>query len=282
MGKAHTWAALINHVSGRSESERRVLRYSILAFLVLMLAVAVEGCQTEYDKVSPHAASPTHEGVKSYFLGEKGTFGSEVVEASAAKSVARDSVPDSGAQTSLGGSPPSSQFEAVSEVLSERGLHPEFEAIEPNLPREGKELASETPPAGARPYPLGAPSARAPNGQASGQPRGVRPSRPTQESFGRLPILLSAGVAIPQTLPTGTAMGFSVDYRWVEGRPDPSTTYFWVIESAGAPPLRQPVRLQQQGTLQGFALELRPEHGPFHTQIEDAHGRRLSSSVPLR
>ena len=134
----------------------------------------------------------------------------------------------------------------------------------------------------ARPYPL--PHAPTP-GEEQFPPRGPeRPSRsgrPPRQSAG-FPVQLSAGVALPQTLPTGTAMGFSVDYRWVAGEPDPRVHYFWVIEPAGAPPLRQPVRLEREGTLQGFVLELRPEHGPFQTYLADSYGQPISPKVPLR
>jgi len=97
-----------------------------------------------------------------------------------------------------------------------------------------------------------------------------------------LSIQLSAGTALPQTLPDGTAMGFSVDYQFTEGRPDPSARYFWVIERTQGSPARQPVRLEARGTLQGFVNDFRPEHGPFQAHLEDARGNRLSPTVPLR
>ncbi len=95
-------------------------------------------------------------------------------------------------------------------------------------------------------------------------------------------IELSAGTALAQTLPTGTAMGFSVDYRFTNGQPDPTAAYLWVIQPADGQPLAKPVRLQSRGTLQDFAPQLRPENGPFHTHIEDQRGARLSESHRLR
>jgi hypothetical protein len=95
-------------------------------------------------------------------------------------------------------------------------------------------------------------------------------------------IRLSSGVALAQTGPTGTMMGFHVDYRFVQGRPDPSGQYVLVIERARGEPMRQPVRLQAQGSLEGFVLQWRPEHGPFQARIEDAQGTRLSKDLPLR
>jgi hypothetical protein len=87
---------------------------------------------------------------------------------------------------------------------------------------------------------------------------------------------------LPQTLPDGTAMGFSVDYQFTQGQPEPSAQYFWVIERGQGSPNKQAVRLQARGTLQGFVTDFRPEHGPFQTHLEDARGNRLSPTVPLR
>ena len=95
-------------------------------------------------------------------------------------------------------------------------------------------------------------------------------------------IRLSAGVALPQSLPMGTVMSFSVDYQFTQGQPNPSWQYVWVIEPARGEPVRQDVRLTDQGTLPAFVQQLRPEHGPFQTHIEDSSGNRLSRSVPLR
>jgi hypothetical protein len=55
-----------------------------------------------------------------------------------------------------------------------------------------------------------------------------------------------------------------------------------VIEPAKGPAGRIPVRLETKGTLQGFAVGLLPEHGPFEGHLEDARGNRLSDSLPLR
>jgi hypothetical protein len=146
---------------------------------------------------------------------------------------------------------------------------------------EHPDLAGGGRPASPRPYPLpSAPDGRS-NPPPAGANRPARASRAPGPSSG-FPVQLSAGVALPQTLPTGTAMGFSVDYRWVAGQPDPRVRYFWVIEAAGAPPMRQPVQLTTAGTLQGFVLELRPEHGPFQTYLADPRGNPISPRVPLR
>ncbi|MBN1591033.1 MAG: hypothetical protein JW888_16085 [Pirellulales bacterium] len=95
-------------------------------------------------------------------------------------------------------------------------------------------------------------------------------------------IRLSAGVALPQSLPTGTAMGMSVDYVFTAGQPESSRQYVWVIEPATGDPVKQPVQLSPSGTLQAFFPQLRPDHGPFLTHVESSDGSRLSTSVSLR
>ena len=96
------------------------------------------------------------------------------------------------------------------------------------------------------------------------------------------PIKLSMGVALAQTLPTGTAMGMSVEYEFTAGEPLPSNSYVWVIEPAKGKPVRQPVQLQRSGTLQAFFSQLKPEQGPFSAHIEGSDGNRLSKSISLR
>jgi len=113
-------------------------------------------------------------------------------------------------------------------------------------------------------------------------------TRPAQRSTAvsspspSLSVQLSAGVALPQTLPDGTVMSFSVDYQFVGGQPDPNAAYAWVIERSQGAPSRQSVKLSPRGTLQGFVAEFRPEQGPFQTYIEDGRGTRVSPTVPLR
>jgi len=130
--------------------------------------------------------------------------------------------------------------------------------------------ATSPPPSHQPPSTAGTPS-------GSRQPS-VRPDAPGRYEQ----IRLSAGVALPQSLPTGTTMGFSIDYQFTQGRPSPSSPYAWVIEPSRGQPVKQPVQLRERGTLQGFVPGLRPEHGPFKTHIEDAQGNRLSASAPLR
>ena len=111
----------------------------------------------------------------------------------------------------------------------------------------------------------------------------ARPAQPATPASSPSPsVQLSAGVALPQTLPDGTVMSFSVDYQFAQGQPDPNAAYVWVIERSQGTPSRQPKKLSPRGTLQGFVAEFRPEQGPFQTYLEDGRGNRISPTAPLR
>ncbi len=104
--------------------------------------------------------------------------------------------------------------------------------------------------------------------RASGtKPRGVPPIR------------LSAGIAVPQSLPMGTVMGLSVDYT-VFGALDGSSRYVWVVSSQGGGDIDVEQKLAASGTLQAFFLKLRPEHRPFNCRIDEIApgGRRTAVS----
>lgn len=139
-----------------------------------------------------------------------------------------------------------------------------YDASPPPKAAAPPKAAQQTPPSPAQPVsPQPGPAAKGPAAPA-------------------LPIRLSAGTALAQTLPEGTTMGFSVDYQFTAGQPDTNAQYFWVVERTQGPPARQPVRLSAQGTLQGFISGFQPEHGPFQGHIEDARGNRLSANESLR
>lgn len=116
------------------------------------------------------------------------------------------------------------------------------------------------------------------------EPPAAKPqAAPTTAKLPAAPsIRLSAGVALAQTLPTGTAMGFSVDYEFTEGQPNPRSSYVWVIEPGKGPPAKFMVRLSSKDNLMMFVPKWRPENGPFQTHLEDTRGNRLSDSLPLR
>ena len=96
---------------------------------------------------------------------------------------------------------------------------------------------------------------------------------------------LSAGTSLPQSLPTGTTMHFSVDYS-LRGRPaNSSLQYFWIIERAMGPSLSIPVQLKDKGTLTKLTSGWRPEQAPFRCYIagRNSSGQmtQVSRTVPL-
>lgn len=78
---------------------------------------------------------------------------------------------------------------------------------------------------------------------------------------------LSAGVALPQSLPDGTAMGFSVDYVLPGNLPTSASRTVWLIESAKGGSVVIPVVLAAKGNLSTFVQRMRPEHGPFQSYL---------------
>jgi hypothetical protein len=113
-----------------------------------------------------------------------------------------------------------------------------------------------------------------------------RDGRPTRSSGGssspaaQSAVRLSAGVALAQSLPTGTAMMFSVDYQVVEQVGSAGT--IWVIRTGDGQTVGRATPLEPRGTLQAVLPQLRPEHGPFDTCIQDGYGRQLSEWHTLR
>ncbi len=99
-------------------------------------------------------------------------------------------------------------------------------------------------------------------------------------------VKLSAGVALPQTGPTGTLMSFSVDYRFTQSGPDPAAKYVWVIERSQGVPHQGPVQLNSRGMLQAIVSGWHPEEGPFESYIakvsDEGSLDRMSASIPLR
>jgi hypothetical protein len=96
-------------------------------------------------------------------------------------------------------------------------------------------------------------------------------SAATAQADNRPNFQLSAGVAVPQSLPGGTQIGVSVDYRTLRGV-DPSSQYLLIVaSSAGETTL--PVELDASaGTIEGFLPpSVRPEDQPFHARIEERH-----------
>ena len=169
------------------------------------------------------------------------------------------------------------EYEEAARQSASREAPPEVTDAEANAPADVAEIPADEEPATA---------------DEDSQPASVKPTEPSPPPRSRPPaepqrrtgpsISLSAGVALPQSLPTGTAMGISVDYTFTIGQPRPSLAYVWVIEAANADSVKQSVQLNLSGTLQQFFTQLRPQHGPFHTHIESSDGTRLSRSMSLR
>lgn len=92
-------------------------------------------------------------------------------------------------------------------------------------------------------------------------------------------IRLSAGIAVPQSLPMGTVMAMSVDYA-IAGPLNNSSRYVWVVSSQAGENVEVAVQPKVTGTLQAFFLKLRPEHRPFNCHIEEISpgGRRTRVS----
>ncbi len=137
---------------------------------------------------------------------------------------------------------------------------------------------------------LASPAGASQPGVAGGQ-RGnlpvTRPGAPLPSgSQPRFPAQLSAGMALPQSLPTGTALGMSVDYVLLETLPTAAVQAVWVIESAQAGNAEVPVRLAAQGNLMTFITNMKPEHGPFHSYLavvfSDGHREPISPQIEMR
>jgi hypothetical protein len=118
-----------------------------------------------------------------------------------------------------------------------------------------------------------------PTPPASAAPAAPEPSPPAAARPAA--IQLSTGVALPQTGPEGTLMGFHIDYEFVQGQPD-SEGYIWIIERAHGAPAKQQVKVSGKGELYTLVPGWRPEHGPFQSHIEDRKGNKLSESIELR
>ncbi len=98
---------------------------------------------------------------------------------------------------------------------------------------------------------------------------------------------LSAGAALPQSLPMGTVMSFSVDYKQRAQPPAGQVRYLWIIKGVSGSTHQQPIALKSSGTLTAIVPGLRPEAGPFECHLAAVHGSRgrpqsVSNSVPLR
>lgn len=94
-------------------------------------------------------------------------------------------------------------------------------------------------------------------------------------------IKLSVGIALPQTLPDGTQVGVSCDYKLLKPTLNSSAKYLWVIESAKGEIAMEVQIKPQGGNLAGFLpLEIRPGDSPFKARIDEVttSGSRVTVS----
>jgi hypothetical protein len=140
----------------------------------------------------------------------------------------------------------------------------------------------ESPPVSS---PAGTPPGAA--GQAAGTP-GAGPQPSSGGASTAAPqVRLSAGTALAQSLPDGTAMFFSVDYEFLDGPPQSGVPYFLVIQAARGGAVAIPVpRLQPSGNLVHIMPRTGPEIGPFFAVLVQGSspqsGQRISNSVELK
>ncbi|MBI1900244.1 MAG: hypothetical protein HYS13_03895 [Planctomycetia bacterium] len=101
---------------------------------------------------------------------------------------------------------------------------------------------------------------------------------------------LKAGVALPQTGPNGTLMGFSVDYYLIAGSLHGQARYakfHWVVEGAAGFRLSTQIpQLKQDDNLLLLQDGWRPENGPYRSYVveERRDGKRVvvSNVCPMR
>ncbi|MEO1971124.1 MAG: hypothetical protein ABGX07_06190 [Pirellulaceae bacterium] len=117
----------------------------------------------------------------------------------------------------------------------------------------------------------------------------VRPSSgrsDTRATAVQREVKLTTCVALPQSLPTGTCMLFSVEYHFIGAGPDPRAIYYWVIEpNLGAPVAQKCDMRAQGGSLKAVAQSITPGQGPFNCHIVEetktSGRRRISRSYSL-
>ena len=111
---------------------------------------------------------------------------------------------------------------------------------------------------------------RRPRKQA--RPRPAKNQTGLRTAKGVAAIHLSSGVTKPQLLPTGTGVGFSVEYRFTRLGPQKGTKYIWVIRSRSGKTMARQVPIKGEGRLQTVIPEFRPDDKPFQTMILEVKG----------
>jgi hypothetical protein len=96
-------------------------------------------------------------------------------------------------------------------------------------------------------------------------------------------IRLYRGVALPQTLPMGTGIGFSANYEFSSGNPRSSSRYFWVIFNRQGQSMPISVRLSNEGSMPPAFIGWQKYQAPFTCHIEEVtpQGNRRKISDKL-
>ncbi|MCA9174166.1 MAG: hypothetical protein KDB14_06725 [Planctomycetales bacterium] len=95
-------------------------------------------------------------------------------------------------------------------------------------------------------------------------------------------VRLSTALALAQTLPSGTAMGFSVEYTFLAGYV-PNGRYVWIIQPPSGPAVALPVQLSRRGALTQFVPQWGPVPGTYQLQlaIVDSNDRPQAMCRPI-
>jgi hypothetical protein len=144
------------------------------------------------------------------------------------------------------------------------------------LPPPGGNLTPATPaPAPPIAQPAGVPATGVPSdaqvppaGAVAQVPGATTPTAvPVATALSATQVSLSAGVALPQSLPQGTVMGFSVDYEFSGGGPVSGRRYLMVIQPRGGTAAEVEFQPAASGNWTAFVPELGPNQAPFTAQV---------------
>lgn len=132
-------------------------------------------------------------------------------------------------------------------------------------------------PRGNNPY--GFPNGTNPAGPAMAAPQGLQAAGEP----GAVSLRLHRGVALAQTLPTGTAMGFQVQYVFNSDF-NPNARYAWIIKPPQGQAVAMEVKLDKsQGALSTFVTQWGPVTGGYEMQIQmmNSSGRPQPICKPI-
>lgn len=107
----------------------------------------------------------------------------------------------------------------------------------------------------------------APAPQASANSAAGAASKPVNTTLRKLDVRLSVGLALAQTTPEGTLMGFSVDYEFHGAAPSSGAKYGFMLRRGDGQTVVQPSSLESEGNLSTLVPSWRPEDGPFQGAI---------------